>query len=1381
MDNLPDQARFVASFLTRARCRSIAEEVPLSEVAAGACLFADISGFTPLTESLGKSLGPQQGAEVLTGIINEVFEALIPKVYACGGDVLSFAGDAFTSFICDQPKAPASACLPALICAVQMQQEMQRFVAIPTLDGKTHALRMKVGLACGPVRRLLVGACEQGYFDLTVGDPLLRMAAAEHHAGKGEIVAAPEVVSWINERHGGQVAWGEDREGFRPLAAQTNLEALLQAFQPAKTLAEIPDVPLEGLRPYFPPPLFEWLASTGEDFQAELRPVVSAFAHLEGIDFEHDPQARLKLDQYLCKLQSLAANAGGMLARLDYGDKGAVIHVLFGAPLAHENNELRAVGWALEAQAAVREMPFITGQQIGMTYGQVYAGALGASMRRGYTLMGDEVNASARLMMACQPGQIFVSRKILQSAQKRFMFHQFPGFMVKGKFEPVPVGMPVAPLPAMPQMAPAGPLVGREAEAAELEALLNNLANGAGRVLRIEGATGLGKSRLAAELVQRAMLRGVRTLVGAALSTGQATPYLAWREIVRTLFGLQVAWPVMQQAMQMQTMLQWINPEWLPRLPLLGDLLGLEIPDTPVTAGLDPHLRQQSLFALLSDLLSRMAQQQSLLVLIEDVHWADEASLALINALALSLLPARVILAVTHRPPDDPDRPLLPALGDLLAYTGLHLSELSEEAMRSLVTAHLGGELPLALLEAVLGRAQGNPFFVEELAETIRETSRLQMVDGRWVLVNDSGGALCLPDSVQEVVLARLDRLDEGSKLLLKVSSVAGPSFDVELVTSIHPKQPQALALAGQIEALEKRDFLQQEQSEPERICRFKHTVTQEVAYGTLLYAQRRALHRAAARWLEGARQAVLSSVYQLLVHHYQCAGDHEKELYYLILAARQAAKGYANEQVVQFMNRALEIVSPEDLQTRFEALALRENAYHRLAQRAPQQADLEALQSLAETLDAQTGQGQHRYQVYTARVDFAKYTADYPGTLAAAQATLSLASDDTQRAEALSHLGQACRLQGEIQAAQQYSEQALALAVSTGSQIHQTNCLLDLGELARFQNDLPAALARYQAALQLCLERGDQFREGICLQNLGLVESKRGRQAEAQAYNEQALQAAHLVGDRLGEAMIYQNMGLNAYFQGDLGQADELYLQALYLFRAMGAREDESLALNNLGWDAMILGNYAAGRQFYNEALALARQMGSRYSEASVLSNLGLLLHQMDDQPTALECCRQAQALAGPAGYTELCAEALTHQGHALAALGQVDEAARVYQQAHTLYIQTDQPDRASEALAGLPRLRLAQGQVVQAREIVEQILPGLHPGLIDNAEEGFRVYLTCIQVLQAVSDPRAAEWLHTARGLLEERAARISNLVLRESYLNHVPAHRALRSDSL
>jgi class 3 adenylate cyclase len=528
---LTGAARLIQSYLPRSRCLALANGVALPEVSQGVCLFADFSGFTPLTESLRMSLGPRQGAEALTGILNQVLEALIGQVHAHGGDVLGFAGDAMTVFFEASRSAPDQAAL-ALRCAVAMQAEMARFSAVPAPDGQLHSLMMKIGLAYGPVQRLLAGQPEYGLFDLLAGESLRRMAAAEHHAEKGEILCAPEYPALLGE----QATWGPVREGYLPLVSfQAPLVDL--PLQPV-----ISELLLETLRPYFPPDLFVSLAAAPEGFLAELRPVVSAFVRLDGLDYSHDPAAGEKLKAYVALAQRLAAGYHGNLIRLDYSDNGSILHVIFGAPVAYEEDEAHAVGWALDLQSEARQLPFITAQMIGMARGQVYVGALGASTRRGYTLMGDEVNASARLMQACQPWQTLVSQPIMLAAQKRYMFHQFPGFQVKGKYEPVPVAMPVAPLPTMPQM-PAAPLVGREAELALLDEAINALLGGSSQLLRIVGGAGVGKSRLTAELLQRAILRGVRTLAGSGQSVGQGALYLPWREIIRSLFGLQAAWP----------------------------------------------------------------------------------------------------------------------------------------------------------------------------------------------------------------------------------------------------------------------------------------------------------------------------------------------------------------------------------------------------------------------------------------------------------------------------------------------------------------------------------------------------------------------------------------------------------------------------------------------------------------------------------------------------------------------------------------------------------------------------------------------------------------------------------------------------------------------
>jgi class 3 adenylate cyclase len=249
---IPEPAQdisFLQTFLARSQA--------LPKTACGACLFSDISGFTPLTEALRKSLQPRQGAEVLNSIINSVFEALISQVHHYGGDVLGFAGDAFTCWFDEQESgeniSESGALLNAMACcATAIQNEMKRFSAVPIPGGKTQALLVRVGIAYGVTRRLLLGAPEYGLFDLMVGSPLSRMAAAEHHAQVGEIICAPEVVAAIRAR----VEWSDAGDGYGRLVSLD--QQLVQSLHP-RLFPQVGTLSQEVLRPYFPPEIMNWL------------------------------------------------------------------------------------------------------------------------------------------------------------------------------------------------------------------------------------------------------------------------------------------------------------------------------------------------------------------------------------------------------------------------------------------------------------------------------------------------------------------------------------------------------------------------------------------------------------------------------------------------------------------------------------------------------------------------------------------------------------------------------------------------------------------------------------------------------------------------------------------------------------------------------------------------------------------------------------------------------------------------------------------------------------------------------------------------------------------------------------------------------------------
>lgn len=1360
MERKPDSiVAYLQTFLSRSRCMALAYGEALPAVSQGVGLFADISGFTPLAESLNQGLGDsRQGAEVLTRLVNDVFEALIHQVLRFGGDVLGFAGDAMLCWFADA--APAT----ALTCALALQREMEAFAAVADPTGKSHTLTLKVGLAAGPARCLQAGAPEHGIFELLTGATLLRVAEAEHHAQKGEIIAAPEIVAAI----GAAATWGESREGFRPLLA---LAAPAQAV-PVE-IVPLPETPVAALQPYFPPDLFTWLSGAQGQLQAELRPVVSAFVRFEGLDYEHDPDVAAKLNAYVTMLQRSAAYYGGNLMRLDYGDKGNMAHVIFGAPVAHEDDEIRAVGWILEAQAAVQDLPFIAGQTIGATRGQVYAGVLGGALRRGYTLMGDEVNASARLMQACQRGQALVSQRIIKAAQKQYLFHQFPGFQVKGKYEPIPVGTPVAALPPGQQLLAEGPLLGREHELATLLNALETMLKGNGSVVRLEGAAGTGKSRLAGEFMHQALERGVHTLMGSAQSVGQKTAYLAWRDIFRVLFGLQSAWPAQQQARQIEMQLRWLNPDWLLRAPLLGDVLGIPLADNPTTAALTPQLRQQALFALIEELLARMAEQIPLLIVLEDCQWLDEASTALIHALAANLSTARVMLVCLHRPPEA-EVLVLPKLGLAANYLHLQLEELPPEAVRQLATAHLGGELPPDILKMIEERSQGNPFFVKELAETLREASHLRFEDGRWVLVG-SVQNLNLPDSIQGVILARLDRLDEGAKLTLKVASVVGRRFAIQLIEHIHPEDVALQMLLSEIEKLEQRDITQTEI--PQEIEQFKSNAMWEVTYATLLYAQRQALHRAVAQWYEAAftNPADLQPYYPLLAHHYRFAGESARERHYAVLAGQQAAHDYANREALEFLGRALVLTPDEALEERYTLLLLREGVNDILGEREAQKYDLDALQTLAETL----GDTARQAEVALRRANYAEGTGDFAAAVSLVQQAITEAQETgvaDYEAAAYLRWGRMLWKQGDFAAARTQLERALALAQEHAIYKIEAEGLLNLGIVAAQQGQPDAARGYWEQTLTLCRLQGDQFTAHKPLNNLGLLAWMQNDLVQAQNFYEQSLAICRTVGYREGEASLLNNLGLIAIDRGNYGASKGYFEQALQLNRKLGNRWLEALALDNLGLVSRMLGSYEKAQAYFEQALRLNRELGNRVEEIRCLSNASLLYHQQQAQQTAREAAEQAVLGAQELGERSIEGDALTYWGHALAALGEREAARDAYQKALALRSELGEVVRSQVPRAGLIELALSEGNLPIARGHADAVLAFLETQTLDGAEEPFRIYWAVYRALQAEEDSRASMILAQAHARLQSQAAVLPDEDTRRIFLEAVASHRAI-----
>ncbi|MBE7552310.1 MAG: AAA family ATPase [Anaerolineales bacterium] len=949
-------------FIPPDRRWAIARGETLPNRAQGTVLLADISGFTPLTDALVRELGPRQGIDELTQQLNRVYDALIAEVERYGGSVIFFSGDAITCWFDGKAeggrmKDESSSSFRAVACALEMQRAMQPFAALTTPSGAVVSLAIKVAITAGPVRRFLVGDPQLQLLDVLAGQTLDRMARIERLAQKGETLAGEEVVAhlgdslqieeWRSELEAETLRQAQDEAETEKRAAVITGLTLQSSNLPI--LPSTPPLTEAQTRPWLLAPAYERLKAGGGHFLAELRTAIALFLSFQGINYDHDDAAGEKLDAYIRWVQHILARYEGNILQLTIGDKGSYLYISFGAPVAHGDDASRAVAVALELRTPPPELNFITQTQIGLSQGRMRAGAYGSQTRRTYGVLGSEANIAARLMGRAMPGQVLISKHVAEAAVKNFQFTYLETTPVKGRTEPIPVfevagrrsKPPTGPLlpelnrlPYASQFDSSGlksaatsaltpaPMIGRNAERMLLAGQVQALARGgSGGTVLIEGEAGIGKSRLVADLLEQARRQSLTCLFGGGDAIEQSTPYHAWQPIFRQLFKLD-AQPDTDTIVRRSHVLALLPavPELLRLAPLLNSVLPLGLQENDLTRQMSGQTRADNTRNLLLTLLQQATAQSPALIILEDAHWLDSASWALARLVSQRL--QRVLLVVVARPLTDP---LLAEYNQLLqgpAIQRLKLEALSPEETVALVCQRLSAKsLPEPVSALIRAKAEGHPFFSEELAYALRDAGLIHLAGGECQLASETNtiSELSLPDTVEEVITSRIDHLSPSQQLILKVASVIGRTFLVELLRDIHPIEVDKPQLPAHLRILARLDITRLDTPEPHLAYTFKHAITREVAYNLMLFDQRRELHRAVAEWFERTYTGDLLPFYSLLAHHWsQAIGSGfngvstAKAIDYLEKAGEQALRSYANQEAVRFLGQAVAISEAE-------------------------------------------------------------------------------------------------------------------------------------------------------------------------------------------------------------------------------------------------------------------------------------------------------------------------------------------------------------------------------------------------------------------------------------------------------------------------------------
>nr|MBA3533973.1 AAA family ATPase [Ardenticatenales bacterium] len=890
------------AYLPMDRRHALAAGTALPEHMQGAALFADISGFTPLTEALTRDLGPRRGAEGLAYHLNRVYDVLTSQVHQHRGSVIGFAGDAMTCWFDGDPGLRATA------CALAMQQ------AILSLPSEEIAvLSIKVAVVSGRVRRFLVGDPAIQVWEVLAGQTLTWLAEAEQLARKDEVLLDATTAARLNEA----VQLGEWRTSSKGARA-TVVAGLTREVTPRSWPALAPDALTEAqVCSWLLPTVYERLRTGQGEFLTELRPAVALFLCFEGLDYEQDAQVGQKLNGFICWVQEVITPYEGSLLQLTVGDKGNYLYTAFGAPIAHEDDAARAVDAALQLRHPPAEFGIHT-VKIGISRGTMRTGAYGGSQARTYGSLGDEVNLAARLMQHAVPGQVLASGRVQRATQEHFHWQSLPAVQVKGKAEPIPLFalLGARPQPTIHLQEPSYtlPIVGREGELAQIEACMERTLSGQGQVVGITGEAGMGKSRLVAEVVRRARARGLDGYGGECQSYGLNSPYLVWQPIWRSLFNLDASASLTEQEALLSQALEAIDPTLLPRLPLLGPVLGLPLADNDLTRQLDAKLRKGSREALLVDVLRAKAEiaarrGRALLLVLEDTHWLDPLSHDLLEVIGHASLTMPLLLLLAYRPPEVA-RLQAPHVARLPHFSEIRLGMLPAPEMTQLLENKLvqlfppaGRPAPTRLVEQLLVRAEGLPFYAEELLNYLHD----QALDPWDSQVLEQ---LELPSSLHSLVLSRIDQLTESQKVAIKVASVIGRVFSFHWLLGYYPNLGTRAQVHTDLEELRRLDLTPLEQPEPELTYLFKHSVTQEVSYESLPYQRRAVLHEQLATYLEALEGETGLPQLELLAYHYGRSENLSQRRRYLHLAGEAAQAAFANEAAVDYYERLLPLVA---------------------------------------------------------------------------------------------------------------------------------------------------------------------------------------------------------------------------------------------------------------------------------------------------------------------------------------------------------------------------------------------------------------------------------------------------------------------------------------
>jgi class 3 adenylate cyclase/tetratricopeptide (TPR) repeat protein len=1124
-------------------------------------LFVDVEGFTPMTEALMEH--GSEGAEALSQILNAIFTPLVDAVYHNGGFITNFPGDAFTAIFPDDASP-----LSLLQAAEQVRAGFSMFGEQHTKFGDFD-VGVRTGMSVGQVEWGIIGTDDKSFFFR--GEALDHCAAGKRLAQRAEIIVDESVMRMIEP---GQLDVEEVGEGYYRM-----MRVLEDSVKAPAPLAR---------RPLSKKVILQFLPKEVVEFHGagEFRDVASAFIFFEGIS------QVAEMNSFATIVLERAREFSGYVKEIECTE-GGVIPCFFGVPVTFENNTERALNFIVAVQQDITKQSELAllKMRVGISYGRVFAGIIGGPQRSQYTLIGSMVNLAARMGTKAAWGEVHVSEKVTH--QQGFAFRDNGEIIYKGFAQPIRTYTLIGESASGGESFFSATMVGRTEELQLLEVFAEPIFAGAfAGIAYIYGEAGIGKSQLAhsfrqslsaghdvawlicqADQILRkpfnpfiSFLRGYFSQgASASVDENKATFERILEELIQDVANRSSA--------ENASKAEEIRRELARIRPIIGALLGLSW-EGSLYEQLDAKGRYENTLFALKTLFIAESLLRPTVIQIEDGHWFDSDSAAAVTVLMRNIASSPILLLVTSRYNDDGSAPRIDL--DDVPEINVRVNNLAEGDLAAFAEARTGGQLSGQLQQLLVEKTRGNPFFAQQMLLYFTDHDMLEQSDDGWRMRPDALHQSALPETISAMLIARIDRLSQRVKDVVKAAAVIGQEFELTILSAVlknditkevrHGEQRQIWALLNELRYI------------------FKHALLRDAAYEMQLHARLRELHRLTAEAMEETFAENLAERSTDIAYHYEKAEVEDKAIEYLEKAGDYAKEQYQNLQAIELYDRLL-----EHLDGNQEPVGLR----------------IDISMKMGDVLEL-IGEWTRAAALYRELVIAAERAGDHHRT-----------------AHARRRLGRINWLQGEYDEAMEDLTEALRICEELGDRPGISAAVGTMGVVHFNRGEYDRALECFGQDEAICRELGDRAGLSVAIGNMGLVYYDRGEYDRALECHREQEAICRELGDRLVLSKANGNMGLVYYDRGEYDRALECYREQEAICRELGNRHGLSLAIGNTGNVYADRGEYDRALECYAQATEGHREIGFHYGLASWLAGTAHVLLELSvaggEMPTYL------------------------------------------------------------------------------------------------------------------------------------------------------------------